>query len=121
MTAKTPGRLSANSSTLTTSSGNRTRSRSYDARGNNEARARRSEKLLSDPQFHHTEVGKDVHCAHCGTMLTYERGSKSNTLEQDKRNPSKGYKYENIQPSCRSCNINRSNDIGWVHPSKVTT
>ncbi len=120
MTTPTIGRPPANSRELKTSSGNSTRSRSYDPRGNSESRAKRSQKLLSDPQFKHTIPGRDVHCTHCGTMLTYEKGGKNNTLEQDKKNPSGGYKYENIQPSCRSCNITRSNDTTWTHPGKET-
>lgn len=126
--APTVGRPPANSKTLKTSSGNRTRDRGAgDKRGSAAARRARSEKLLSDPQFKHStgtgwpghSVPKNVHCEHCGTMLTYERGSRSNTLEQDKKDPSKGYKYENIQPSCRSCNIDRGNDTTWKHPSKT--
>jgi hypothetical protein len=127
MTTPTVGRPPANSKTLKTSSGNRTRSRGYDPRGSAASRRVRSEKLLSDPQFKHStgtgwpgaeKTPPNVHCVHCGNMLTYERGSKSNTLEQDKKDPSGTYKYPNVQPSCRTCNIRRSNDPSWVHPSK---
>jgi 5-methylcytosine-specific restriction endonuclease McrA len=122
MTTPTVGRPATNDKNRKTSSGNRTRSRGYDARGSAEARRTRSTKLLSDPQFaHSTGTGwpgekptpPNVHCTHCGNMLTYERGGKNNTLEQDKINPSGTYKYENIQPSCRTCNISRSNDTSW--------
>lgn len=120
--APTVGRPAANDKTKKTSSGNRTRSSQYDPRGSSKDRARRSEKLLSDKQFHHStgtgwpgaeKTPPNVHCVHCGTMLTYERGGKGNTLEQDKRDPSGGYQYHNIQPSCRTCNIRRGNDTTW--------
>ena len=123
--APTKGRPPANSKTKKTSSGNSTRSSSYDPRGSSRDRAARSNKLLNDSQFRHStgtgwpgaeKTPPNVHCVHCGTMLTYERGSKSNTLEQDKKDPSGTYKYSNIQPSCRRCNIMRGNDTTWQGP-----
>lgn len=124
--APTVGRPAANSKTLKTSSGNRTRDRGAgDKRGSAKARRDRSNKLLNDKQFRHetgtgwpgaSKTPPNVHCVHCGTMLTYERGSKSNTLEQDKKDPSGTYAYKNIQPSCRTCNIRRGNDTTWKGP-----
>lgn len=83
-------------------------------RGNSADRRRRKEKMLSDPQFKHTESHEspNVHCVHCGHMLTYD------TVEADRKDPSQGYAYHNVQPACRSCNLARSNNTSWVHPSQ---
>lgn len=121
--APTVGRPPANSRTLRTASGNRTRSRESDKRGSAAARRKRKSDMLSDPQFHHStgtgwpgaeKTPPNVHCVHCGTMLTWERGGTSNTLEEDKKNPSGSYTKENVQPSCRTCNISRGNDTTWT-------
>lgn len=69
--------------------------------------------MLTDPKFHRrpgTE-GKNVNCTHCGKELDYH------TVEADKKEPSGGYRRENVQPSCRNCNIRRSNDTSWTHES----
>lgn len=97
---------------VTKPNGKRTRSTSNDPRGNSASRARRKEKLLSDPQFKHDSSYPEpnVHCVHCGTMLTFD------TLEQDRKEPGGSYKYENIQPSCRGCNLQRSDDTTWKGP-----
>jgi len=81
-----------------------------DPRGSSYNRRRRKEKLLSDPQFHHNEIGKDVSCVHCGTMLTYD------TVESDRKQPGGPYAYHNIQPACRTCNLARTNDTTWKGP-----
>lgn len=80
-----------------------------DPRGNSYARRRRKEKLLSDPQFKHnaSHPEPNVHCVHCGTMLTYD------TVEADRKEPGGTYAYHNIQPSCRTCNSLRSNNPTW--------
>lgn len=85
-------------------------------RGNSYARRARKNRLLSDPQFQHTESHSEpnVHCEHCGTMLTYA------TVESDRKDPKQGYAYHNIQPACRSCNLARSNNTSWVPPKART-
>jgi hypothetical protein len=105
MATPTVGRPPANSRELRTASGNFTRSRSYDPRGSSKDRAARKTFMLTHPGFHRrpgTE-GQNVNCTHCGKELD------RSTVEADRKNPSGGYRRENIQPSCRSCNIRRSN------------
>lgn len=111
MTTPTIGRPRANSDTLRTSSGRSTRSRSYDPRGNSTDRRRRKEWMLSSPNFHRrpgTE-GQHVNCTHCSQELNYD------TVEADKINPSGTYTRDNVQPSCRGCNIRRSNNTSWTN------
>jgi hypothetical protein len=80
-----------------------------DPRGSSYDRKRRKEKMLADPQFEHdmTHPVPNVNCVHCGTMLTYD------TLEQDRKDPGGPYAYHNGQPSCRTCNLARSNNTSW--------
>lgn len=47
-------------------------------------------------------------CVHCDELLTYE------TVEADRIVPGASYRRENVQPSCRACNLARSNDEAWV-------
>jgi hypothetical protein len=88
-----------------------------DPRGNSYSRRSRKEKMLADPQYeHNTEHNKpNVNCVHCGTMLTYHH------LEQDRVEPGGPYRYTNVQPSCRGCNLDR--EIGglyWRGPSPTS-
>jgi hypothetical protein len=43
-------------------------------------------------------------CVHCGQRLTIDR------LEADRIIPGGGYGKNNIQPSCRPCNIRRGDN-----------
>lgn len=82
-----------------------------DPRGNAASRRARKTKLLSDPQFHHNEVGKDVLCSHCSRPLEFR------ALEQDREKPGGPYAYHNIIPSCRNCNLEKKNDPNWTGPN----
>ena len=107
----TSGRPPANSKELSTSSGNRTRSRNYDPRGNSAARRARKTYLLSSDRFHRrpgTE-GQHVNCTHCSKELDRK------TVQSDKIDPSGGYRRENVQPACPDCNRRRGNDTSWTH------
>lgn len=57
--------------------------------------------------------GQTCPCAHCGRQLSFQ------TLEADRIIPGGSYARSNIQPSCRPCNITRSDNPDWVHPNKV--
>ena len=52
--------------------------------------------------------GTKCPCTHCERLL----GRRE--LEADRIIPGGSYRHENIQPSCRDCNLARSNDMGWV-------
>lgn len=74
-----------------------------DKRGNNTDRRRRKLWLLKV-----YGDGETCKCVHCGKVIDYE------TLEADRITPGGTYRHENIQPSCRACNIARSDDPYWV-------
>lgn len=87
-----------------------------DPRGSSYSRRARKTKMLSDPNFHRrpgTE-GKNVNCTHCGRELNFH------TVEADRKIPGGPYAYHNVQPSCRECNLRRSDKEAWVHPSKLS-
>ena len=73
-----------------------------DARGSSYDRRRRKTWML-------TEFGDGTHvdCVHCGSQLTFE------TLEADRIIPGLSYASYNVQPSCRRCNAQRSNNAEW--------
>lgn len=74
-----------------------------DHRGGAPDRRRRKHWML-------TEFGDGTTCAcvHCGSALTFE------TLEADRIIPGLPcYAAWNIQPSCRRCNAQRSNNPEW--------
>lgn len=50
--------------------------------------------------------GQVVDCIHCGKELIF------GTLEADRILPGGSYSRENVQPSCRNCNVRRSNN--WI-------
>jgi 5-methylcytosine-specific restriction endonuclease McrA len=52
--------------------------------------------------------GQVCACTHCGSVLTIEQ------LEADRIIPGLSYARYNIQPSCRRCNAQRSNDEFWT-------
>lgn len=71
-------------------------------RGNSADRAARKVWILFE-----FGNGEYAPCVHCKTVLTYD------TLEADRIVPGASYRRENVQPSCRSCNAARSNNINW--------
>ena len=46
-------------------------------------------------------------CVHCGVVVSAE------TMEADRIVPGGSYRRDNVQPSCRPCNISRSNRTDW--------
>jgi hypothetical protein len=51
--------------------------------------------------------GQTVPCVHCTAALTFEQ------IEADRINPGGSYRRDNVQPSCRPCNISRSDKVEW--------
>jgi len=74
-----------------------------DKRGSSRNRAARKQWMLS-----HFGDGETCPCTHCSSPLTYE------TVESDRIVPGGSYRRENVQPSCRSCNLQRGSDTLWV-------
>jgi 5-methylcytosine-specific restriction endonuclease McrA len=52
-------------------------------------------------------------CVHCKAELDYD------TVEADRIVPGGSYRRENVQPACRSCNLDRSNKTEWTSPLGV--
>jgi len=69
-----------------------------DHRGNSRDRKVRKLKLLA-----HYGNGVTVACVWCNDQLTYE------TVEADRIDPNKFYRFDNVLPSCRRCNASRGN------------
>lgn len=74
-------------------------------RGN--AQDRRRRKLWMLDTF---GDGERCECVHCHVSLTYD------VVEADRIVPGGSYRRENVQPSCRRCNAQRSNDVNWTPP-----
>lgn len=47
-------------------------------------------------------------CIHCEQPVTYE------TVEADRIVPGGSYRRDNVQPACRSCNLQRSDNPAWT-------
>lgn len=73
-------------------------------RGNSEDRANRKRWMLRT-----FGDGETCPCTHCGTRLDYHH------LESDRIVPGGSYTHSNVQPSCRACNLRRSNDPDWKY------
>jgi hypothetical protein len=58
--------------------------------------------------------GERVRCVHCGGWLTFE------TVEADRIIPGGSYRRDNVQPSCRPCNLYRSDNEEWTYTGAVT-
>jgi 5-methylcytosine-specific restriction endonuclease McrA len=90
-----------------------------DRRGSNADRAARKRWLLGmvcDRNLGWAPFGgngETVLCVHCGALLTYD------TVEADRIVPGGSYRRENVQPACRTCNLDRSNKIEWTSPLGV--
>lgn len=74
-------------------------------RGNTRDRAARKLWML-----HMFGNGLTCPCVHCGEPLVYE------TIEADRIVPGESYARSNVQPSCRPCNVQRSDNQNWVGP-----
>jgi len=73
-----------------------------DKRGNSQSRRARKLRLLTM-----YGNGETCPCAHCGTALTFT------TIEQDRIIAGGAYTIANLIPSCRKCNIARSDKSLW--------
>lgn len=74
-------------------------------RGNSTDRRRRKMWMLA-----HFGTGTSCDCVHCGASLTFA------TVEADRIAVGGSYCRSNIQPSCRKCNLERSNKTEWIAP-----
>jgi hypothetical protein len=81
-----------------------------DKRGKSKDRARRKTWMLA--MFGSLDTGI-CPCVHC------EKEFPLNRIEQDRIIPGGSYRRTNIQPSCKPCNLMRSNNPDWVHPNKM--
>src|SRR5262245_21896986 len=79
-------------------------------RGNSYDRRRRKEWMLE-----HFGDGTTCLCIHCLKTLAFD------TLEADRIVPGGSYRRENIQPACRECNLDRSDNPDWVAPLTTAT
>jgi hypothetical protein len=75
-------------------------------RGNSTDRRRRKFWMLA-----RWGDGETCPCVHCGDELTYA------TVEADRIIPGGPYRRENVQPACRDCNRDRSDNVAWVPPT----
>lgn len=82
-------------------------------RGNSKDRAARKLWMLS-PGAGFSGNGTSVPCTWCQTVLTYA------TVEADRIIPGGSYRRDNVQPACRRCNADRSNDTTWAFKVEVT-
>lgn len=89
---------------MTTTTTQKPRRHGGDKRGNSAARRARKFWMLAT-----WGDGTQAPCVHCQTTLTYE------TVEADRIQPGGSYRRENVQPACRSCNLDRSDDPTWTY------
>lgn len=75
-------------------------------RGNSTDRANRKRWLLAT-----FGNGTSCDCRHCRQSLTAE------TLQADRIEPGGSYCHSNLQPSCRPCNLARSQSTTWAYAS----
>ncbi len=54
--------------------------------------------------------GVKVPCWHCGAVMLKAE------VDIDRIVPGASYRRDNIQPSCRTCNLDRSDDLSWIGP-----
>lgn len=80
-----------------------------DKRGS--AASRRSRKFWMLKTF---GTGVQAPCVHCEEQLTFE------TVEADRIIPGGSYRRENVQPACRSCNLERSDKPNYL-PVRLRT
>jgi hypothetical protein len=73
-----------------------------DKRG--KAKDRRVRKVW---MLHYFGDGASAPCTHCKVPLDFD------TIEADRIKPGGSYARSNIQPSCRDCNIKRSDNPYW--------
>jgi hypothetical protein len=78
-----------------------------DKRGS--AASRRARKLwMLSPVAGFGGDGEKVPCVFCAVMLDFT------TVEADRIIPGGSYRRENVQPACRPCNLERSDDADAV-------
>jgi hypothetical protein len=53
--------------------------------------------------------GEKCPCVHCGAQLSFTE------VEADRIIPGGSYRHENVQPACRACNLQRSDDASWSY------
>jgi hypothetical protein len=73
-------------------------------RGNNKDRAARKRWMLRT-----WGDGAKCPCIHCGCIVDYD------TVEADRVIPGGRYAHQNVQPSCRPCNLARSDNPEWKY------
>lgn len=95
-----------NCATETTPTLRKSKRHGGDHRGN--AASRRARKLWMLAQARWNGNGAECDCVHCGGRLTFA------TVEADRIVPGGPYARHNIQPSCRACNLARSDNAAWV-------
>lgn len=54
--------------------------------------------------------GQECACVHCHCTLTFD------TVEADRIIPGGSYRRDNVQPACRKCNLDRSDNLDWLSP-----
>jgi 5-methylcytosine-specific restriction endonuclease McrA len=77
-------------------------------RGNSYARRARKQWILSEAAGFGGD-GTKVPCTHCQSLLDFE------SVEADRIIPGGSYRRDNVQPACRKCNLDRSNDAAWTY------
>jgi hypothetical protein len=81
-----------------------------DPRGNSASRRARVTWMKS-AESGYGGNGSVVPCVHCGTP--------TENPEADRIRPGGPYRRNNIQPSCRSCNLARTNNAAWQGPKSI--
>lgn len=79
-----------------------------DKRGSAADRRARKNWMLS-----HYGNGETCNCVHCGVTLSF------NTVEADRIIPGGSYRRDNVQPACRGCNLDRSDNVNWSYALAV--
>lgn len=64
-------------------------------------------KVRKEWMLRHFGDGHSCSCVHCMRDLVFT------TLEADRIVPGGSYRRENVQPSCRECNLARSDNPNW--------
>jgi hypothetical protein len=86
-----------------------------DKRGSAASRRARKLWMLSEAAGFGGD-GTKVPCVHCDATLDFD------AVEADRIVPGGSYRRDNVQPACRVCNLDRSNDATWSYAtSRLTT
>lgn len=84
--------------------------RIHDRRGNNQDRKAR--KLWMLRTWDLDLPAWLCRCVHCAEVQGYD------SVQADRIKPGGSYRRGNVQPSCASCNRQRSDDVTWIHPNR---